>query len=207
MVETDQPRRPAGDVARRTTVTVWPLFTVLLNFDAILGLLSGTALLGVCNLAGAPAGVQVAVWVVCGAAVGVASWLRTSIRFCADDLVVTMLLWPRRVPWARASSVTFSDQYEDDARPVEATSRRVHVSYRRDPSTPTGPVPATLGEFRPWARLHFRTVRLPLAFPPPADSAASRPSRAPRTWFGRHADRQRQIIRREFDARGYPLPD
>jgi hypothetical protein len=117
------------------------------------------------------------------------------------------LLWPRRVPWARVSSVTFSNLHEDDARPVEVTSRRVHVSYRRDPSTPAGPVPATLGEFRPSARRHFRTVSLPLAFPPPADSSDSRPPRGPRTWFGRHADRQRQIIRLEFAAQGYPLPD
>ena len=81
------------------------------------------------------------------------------------------------------------------------------AQQHRDPSTPPGPVPTTLGEFRPWARLHFRTLSLPLAFPPPVDAFDSRPLRAPRTWFGRHADRQRQIIRREFAARGYPLPD
>jgi hypothetical protein len=207
MVETDQPPRSAGDVDRRTGVTVWPLFTALLNFDAILGFLSGAVLLGVCNLAGAPASVQVAVWVVFGAGVWITSWLRTSVRFTTDALVVTVLLWPRRVPWERVSSVTFGHLHEDDARPAEVASRRVHVSYRRDLSTPTGPVPTTLGEFRPWARLHFRTLSLPLSFPPPADAADSRPTRGPRTWFGRHAERQRQIIRREFAARGYSLPD
>jgi hypothetical protein len=188
-------------------VTVWPLFTFLLNFDGLLGLLSGAALLGICGFAGAPAGVQVAVGVLAGAAVWIASWLRTSIQFTRDDLVVTVLLRPRRIPWARVSSVGFVDAYEDDAHPAQTTARRVHVSYRRELSTPTGPVPATLGEYRPWARIHFRTLTLPLAFPPAVGSSDSPSLRAPSTRFGRHADRQRQIIRREFAARGYTLPD
>jgi DNA-binding IclR family transcriptional regulator len=41
----------------------------------------------------------------------------------------------------------------------------------------------------------------------PAGSMDSRMARTPRTWIGRHANRQRQIIRREFAAQGYPLPD
>ena len=189
-------------------MTVWPLFTFLLNFDGILGLFSGAVLLGICGGAGAPTGVQVAVGVLAGAAVWIASWLRTSIKFAADDLVVTVLLWPRRVSWARVSSVTFVDTYaDDDASPSRVTVRRIHVRYRRDLSTPTGPVPTTLGEYRPWARLHYREVTLPLTFRPAADPLDSRPARAPRTWFGRHADRQRQIIRREFAARGFSLPD
>jgi hypothetical protein len=188
-------------------VTVWPLFTFLLNFDGLLGLLSGAVLLGICSFAGAAAGVQVAVGVLAGAAVWIASWLRTSIQFTRDDLVVTVLLWPRRIPWARVSSVTFVSAHEDDARPAQVTARRVHVSYRRDLSAPTGPVPTTLGEYRPWARLHFRTLTLPLAFPPAVGAVDSGPARAPRTWFGRHADRQRQLIRREFAGRGYSLPD
>jgi len=150
--------RQQGDGGSLTDSGIVQLDDAKVVRQGVLGFLSGAALLGVCNLAGASAIVQVAAWVVFGVA-------------------------------------------------VEVTSRRVHVSYRRDPSTPTGPVPATLGEFRPWTRRHFRTVSLPLAFPPPVDSSDSRPPRAPRTWFGRHADRQRQIIRREFAARGYTLPD
>jgi hypothetical protein len=30
--------------------------------------------------------------------------------------------------------------------------------------------------------------------------------RRPLTWIGRRSDRQREIIREEFAARGYPLP-
>ena len=181
--------------------------TYLLNFDGILGLFSGSVLLGICGIAGAPAAVQVAVGLLAGAAVWVASWLRTSIQFAADDLVVTVLLRPRRISWARVSSVTFVDTYEDDARASQATARRIHVRYRRDLTIPTGPVPTTLGEYRPWARTHFRELTLPLAFRPAADPLDSGPARAPRTWFGRHAERQRQVIRREFAARGFSLPD
>jgi hypothetical protein len=212
-VEPVRPRPPAGDigdigdVAPRTTVTVRPLFTYLLNFDGLLGLFAGAILLGVCGFAGAPAGVQVTVGLVSFVAIWIASWLRTAIRFTTDDIVVTMLLWPFRARWARVSSVTFHDEHHDDARPAEVTSRRVSVRYRRDLSTPTGPVPATLGEFRPWDRRHFRTLSLPLAFPPPADPLGSGSARTRKTWFGRHADRQRQTIREEFAAHGYPLPE
>ena len=135
-------------------------------------------------------------------------WPLFTIKFGVDDLAVTVLLWRRRVSWARVSSVTFVDTYaDDDARPPRVTVRRIQVRYRRDLSTPTGPVPATLGEYRPWARMHYRSLTLPLTFRPAVDPSDSQPARAPRTWFGRHAERQRQIIRREFAARGFALPD
>lgn len=137
--------------------------------------------------------------------VWIASWLRTSIQFTADDLVVTMLLRPRRIPWAHVAGVTLLDMWDADSDRV--THRRLDVRYRRDPSTPTGPVPTVFGEYRAWARIHFRTLSLPLTFPPAADSMDSYMARTPRTWIGRHANRQRQIIRREFAARDYPLPD
>ena len=94
-----------------------------------------------------------------------------------------------------------------DADSGRVTHRRLDVRYRRDPSTPTGPVPTIFGEYRAWARIHFRTLSLPLTFPPTAGSIDSYMARTPRTWIGRHASRQRQIIRRELAARGYPLPD
>jgi hypothetical protein len=47
-----------------------------------------------------------------GVAVAVTPWLRTSIQFTADDLAFTMLLWPRRIPWADVRRVTLQDNYD-----------------------------------------------------------------------------------------------
>jgi hypothetical protein len=135
------PRRPVDNVAPRATVTVRPLFTYLLIFDWLLGFVTGMVLFVICNLAGAPTGVQAA-GALAGVVVWVASWLRT-----------------------------------------------------------------VFGEYRAWARIHFRTLSLPLTFPPAVGSTDSYMARTPRTWIGRHANRQRQIIRRELAARGYSLPD
>jgi hypothetical protein len=99
------------------------------------------------------------------------------------------------------------DMFEDDAHSDRATRRRLQIRYRRDASTSADPVPTVFSEYRAWARIHVRTLSLPLTFPPAADFVDSDPARAPRTWMGRHANRQRQVIRREFAARGFPLPD
>ena len=67
--------------------------------------------------------------------------------------------------------------------------------------------PVTVGSWsacRP-AR-HYRSLNLPVLFPPSPDELDYIP-RQPRTWLGRYAGRQREIIRAEFAARGYPLPD
>lgn len=92
---------------------------------------------------------------------------------------------------------------------VAVTYRRVLIRYRRDPGSPLPPMPTAFGEYRIWARTHFLPVSLPLFFRVPADElpvGAAEP-RQPRTWIGRRADRQREIIREEFAARGHPLPE
>jgi hypothetical protein len=99
------------------------------------------------------------------------------------------------------------DMFEDDADSVRVTRRRLEIRYRRDASTSAGPVPTVFSEYGAWARIHVRTLSLPLTFPPAAGSVDSYRVSAPRTWMGRHANRQRQVIRREFAARGYPFPD
>jgi hypothetical protein len=105
-------------------------------------------------------------------------------------------------------SVTLQDNYDSDADPEEVTHRRVLVRYRRDPGSPLPPMPTVFGEYRIWARTHFRQVSLPLFFRAPADDLIPGAGlRQPRTWIGRRADRQREIIREEFAARGYPLPE
>ena len=149
---------------------------------------------------------MVGVATLAGAAVAVTSWLRTSIQFTADDLAFTMLLWPRRIPWADVRRVTLQDNYDSDADPEEVTHRRVLIRYRRDPGSLVPPVPSVFGEFRIWERTHFRLMSLPLFFRVPGDQFTSDGGpRRPLTWIGRRSDRQREIIREEFAARGYLL--
>ena len=141
------------------------------------------ALLAICGSLGAPAGVLVVALLV-GAVVAVASWMRTSIRFTASDLAVTMLLWPRRIPWVHVHGVTLQDIHHSDSD--EVTHQRAVIHYRRDPGSPRPPMPTVFGEYRTWARTHFRTVSLPLFFP----ASAGQPTpgagpRQPRTWIGR----------------------
>lgn len=91
---------------------------------------------------------------------------------------------------------------------VEVTHRRVLTRYRRDPGSPVPPAPSVIGEFRSWERTHFRLMSLPLFFRVPEDQFTSGGEpRRPLTWIGRRSDRQREIIREELAARGYPLPE
>jgi hypothetical protein len=198
---------PVDDIAPRAAVTLRPLVTYLIIFDLTFGFLTAMVLLLICGLLGAPAAVLVAAMLV-GAVVAVTSWLRTSIQFTADDLAFTMLLWPRRIPWTHVAGVTLQDNYDSDADPEEVTHRRVLIRYRRDPGSPLPPMPTVFGEYRIWARAHFLPMSLPLFFPVALGESipGARPREA-RTWIGRRADRQRETIREEFAARGYPLPE
>ena len=187
---------PADDIAPRAPATLWTLVTYLIIFDVTIGFITGMVLLVICASLGAPAGVLVAALLI-GAVVAVAFWLRTSIQFTASDRAVTMLLWPRRIPWAHVHGVTLQDIHDSDSG--EVTHRRAVIRYRRDPGSPMPPMPTVFGEYRTWARTHFRTVSLPLFFP----ACAGQPTpgagpRQPRTWIGRRADHQREIIREEL---------
>jgi hypothetical protein len=66
-------------------------------------------------------------------------------------------------------------------------------------------VSTVFGEYRIRARTHFSLVSLPLHFRVPEDQfTPGAERRRQRTWIGRRADRQREIMREEFAARGYP---
>lgn len=129
-----------------------------------------------------------------------AFWLRTSVRFTEHDIAVTMWLRPYRVRWEHVSSVSFGDVYDYEAERV--TRRKIQVRYPRHPRQPVPPVPAKLGDALQWSRTNFRTLPLPLTFPLPGKEPTT-----PRTRIGRSMQRKRQIVRQEFAARGYPLPD
>jgi hypothetical protein len=181
---------PVQDIAPRAAVTLRPLVTYLIIFDLTLGFLTAWVLLLICGLLGVLTAVLVMAAALAGVVVAVTSWLRTSIQFTADHLAFTMLLWPRRIPWASVYRVTMQDNYDSDADPEEVTHRRVLIRYRRDPGSPLPPVPDVFGEYRIWARTHFRQMSLPLFFRvpeaqvtsgarPPAAADLDRPGRPP----------------------------
>ena len=93
-----------------------------------------------------------------------------------------------------------------DSDTDRVTGRRVDVRYRRDAEPPVEPMPTVFGEWRIWNRTYFRSLTLPVFFPPPTDPFGYVP-REPRTWLGRYTNRQRVTIRAEFAARGHELPD
>jgi hypothetical protein len=191
------------DGGLRATVTLWPILTYLLIFAGLLGFVTWLVLFLIFNLNGLP-GVLQGLTLLAGAAAGAGLWLRNSIQFTADDLVVTAFFWPRRVPWSRVQNVSLVDVSDDDTGRL--TGRRLTVRYRRDAEPPSDPMPTVFGEYRVWARRRYRTLSLPVQFPPSPDEFGYVP-REPRTWVGRYASRQRDIIRAEFADRGYALPD
>ncbi len=139
-------------------------------------------------------------WLAFIVALWAAFWLRTSIRFTEHDIAVTMWLRPSRVRWEQVSSVSFGDIYDHELE--ETVRRKIQVRYPRHPEQPVPPVPAKLGDALQWSRTNFRTLPIPLSYPLPGKEPT-----APRTWLGRSMQRKRQIVRQEFAARGYSLPD
>jgi hypothetical protein len=194
---------PAGESETRPVVTLRPLFTYLMIFDLIIGFLWGMFLFVITNLAGAPTFVQ-ALAMLSGIVVWLYSWWRTTIKFTPAELIVTRLIAPHHVPWYRVTNVSLYDMWDSDTDQV--TGRRIDVRYRREAEPPVEPMPTVFGEWRIWNRKYFRSLALPVFFRPPEDPFNYVP-REPRTWLGRYTNRQRQIIRAEFAARGYDLPE
>jgi hypothetical protein len=132
--------------------------------------------------------------------------LRPSVRFTAQELVVDLTFVRRRIAWADVQSVTFDTVEDSESDTVER--RVISVRYRRDPGEPLPPRPARFGEFQRWNRAHFRTVRVPLSFPPlPGDNWPPVPVEPGTSRLARRRERQREAILREFAARGYQLTD
>lgn len=183
-------------------MTLRPLFTYLMIFDLIIGFLWGMLFFLITNLAGAPTAVQAAA-MLSGIVVWLCSWWRTAITFTPAELVVTRLIAPHHVPWYRVTHVSLYDMWDGDTDRV--TGRRVDVRYRRDAEPPVEPMPTVFGEWRIWNRRYFRSLALPVFFPPPEDPFDYVP-REPRTWLGHYTNRQRETIRAEFAARGHELP-
>jgi hypothetical protein len=151
----------------------------MLVFDFVIGFFVGLMVLVICFLLGASAGVAAVAAVAAGAGVWLASWLRTSVRFTPGHLVITVLLWPRRIPWADVQRVSLQDMFDNETD--EVTQQRLAIHYRRGSG--------------------LRLVTLPLFFPVPEILSSG----TPRSWIRRRADRQREVISGQLAARGYPL--
>lgn len=124
--------------------------------------------------------------------------LTGAIVFTDDALIVKSLLGRRRVAWDAVSSVTFNDVTDSDTDAV--VHRVIVVRYRRYPDQPLPEMPTRFGEFREWHRAHFRSVRLPLHFPPQQADDSRREKRK-----SQRRERMRATMLRELAARGYDL--
>jgi hypothetical protein len=129
--------------------------------------------------------------------------LRPSVRFAPEELVVTLTFSRHRIAWAAIRDLTLDEITDSDSDTVN--HRLIRIRYLRDPGNPLPPMPARFGDYRQWNRAHFRTISLPLAFPPPQPDRLSRTER--NTRLRRRVKRQRETILRELAARGYHLPE
>jgi hypothetical protein len=125
------------------------------------------------------------------------SWMRTSVRFETDQVVITRLLVPRRrIPWSRVRQSHIDTVYDDGA---EVLYRHAQLAMLRNPDKQPDPMPATLPEYRRWRRRTYRDVSVLVRFPKSPDAPGPK---------GRFADvilRNRDIVRAEFAAHGHPL--
>ena len=127
------------------------------------------------------------------------SWLRTSVRFETDQVVITRLLLPRqRIPWSRVRQSHIDTVYDDGS---EVLYRHAQLALLRNPEQPPDPMPTTQPEYRRWRRKTYRDVSVLVRFPKSADAPDPK---------GRFADvilRNRAIVRAEFAAHGHPLQE
>lgn len=147
-------------------MTLRPIFTYLMIFDALLGFLTWMFLFLVLKLSGVPESWQL-ISLPAGLVAGIWLWLRNAIQFTDHDVSVTVFFGPHRIPWSRVTSVSLYDIADDGTERV--TGRRVTVRYHRGAEPPAEPMPTVFGEYRAWGRRHFRTLNLPILFPPSRD--------------------------------------
>lgn len=127
--------------------------------------------------------------------------LRPSIGFTADALIAESMLGRRSIPWAAIRGIAFDEVTDSDT--AEVVYRMIAVRYLREPGRPLPEAPTVFGEFREWNKAYFRTVRLPLPFPPTQADGARRDKPASR--LARRRERMRAIVLRELAGRGYNL--
>jgi hypothetical protein len=128
------------------------------------------------------------------------SWLRTSVRFESDQVVITRLLRPsQRIPWSRVRQSHIDTIYADDGDQV--LYRHAQLALLRKPGAAPDPMPATPREYRRWRDKTYRDVSVLVRFP---NSPAAAP---PKGRFAEVILRNRDIVRSEFAAHGHPLKE
>lgn len=127
------------------------------------------------------------------------SWVRTSVQFETDQVVITRLLLPRqRIPWARVRQSHIDTVYGDGS---DVLYRHAQLALLRNPDEPPGPVPTSLPEYRRWRRRTYRDVSVLVRFPKSPDAPP------PKGRFAEVILRNRDIVRTEFAAHGHPLQE
>lgn len=129
------------------------------------------------------------------------SWLRTSVRFEPDQVVITRLLLPnQRIPWSRVRQSNIEAVFDDDDDD-RILYRYARLALLRDPNKPPTPMPTTLPEYRRWRHRTYRDVSVLVRFPNSPDAGP------PRGRFAEVILRNRDIVRSEFAAHGHPLDE
>lgn len=128
------------------------------------------------------------------------SWARTSVRFEPDQVVITRLLRPaQRIPWSRVRQSHIDTVYDDGGD--EVLYRHARLAVLRDPIRPPDPMPTTPPEYRRWRQKTYRDVSVLVRFPNTPDAAP------PKGRFAEVIRRNRDIVRVEFAAHGFPLAE
>ncbi len=128
------------------------------------------------------------------------SWLRTSVRFEPDQVVITRLLLPdQRIPWSRVHQSHIDTVHDDDGDQV--LYRHARLTLLRRPGVPPDPMPSTPREHRRWRERTYRDISVLVRFPNSPNAAP------PRGRFAEVIERNRDIVRSEFAAHGHPLTE
>jgi hypothetical protein len=170
----------------------------------VLGFFGGLVLAGLVVGIGVPVGpalgdwwnlVFAGVWLGGSALLAALSWRITTLRFEADQFVVTRPTgWRRRIPWEHVQSVRAENSTNEDG---DVTMGWLTLEVLRNPDVPVPDMPTVIGEFRTWQRQHFRTVRLGVPLPAKQVDARGR--------FARMRLRTRQQVLQELESRGLTL--
>jgi hypothetical protein len=128
------------------------------------------------------------------------SWVRTSVRFEPDQVVITRLLrLNQRIPWSRVRQSQIDTVWANGRDQI--LYRHAQLAVLRDPDAPPGPIPTTPREYRRWREKTYRDVSVLVRFPNSPDAAP------PQGRFAEVIERNRDIVRSEFAAHGHPLKE
>ncbi|HEX4224052.1 MAG TPA: hypothetical protein VHZ97_16910 [Pseudonocardiaceae bacterium] len=122
----------------------------------------------------------------------------SALEAFAFVVVITRLL-RQRIPWSRVRQSHIDTGYDDGGD--EVLYRYVRLALLRNPDRPYDPMPSTLPEYRHWRQQTYRDVSVLVRFPNSTQAAP------PKGRFAEVIRRNRDIVRAEFAAHGFPLEE